>query len=945
MIVDPAVVPGLLLLLAELAVLAAVGYVVVRVALRQDDDRMALAQGLVVGLALWGLITNFVLYAVPGLAGAAVGWGVTLALGAVLVWRAPDAIRPRPRVAAGFAVAVLALFWMALASRQVLSLSDPQHHLGMAAMIRAGGFPPELPWNPGEPLRYHHASELLVGLLTPPVGPDLGFGSELLDAYAWMSFALVVVTALLPRGSWRIALLLAPLLLTAGAWTWTSAGNGILQGPVPAGLPEAGLRASLGDIYWPAVGESWAPREAGLPNIWKSSFPLAYALVLIVLERLAGAKHQAWPVTLALAALVGFLGLLSTTLAPVVLGLWAALEAVRLGQARRVRALAWRAVLRPGTGLALAVLLLLAGGGVFTGLLDGAGSSNVVFWWSGNSGDWRLLGVFEARPGGVGLLAIGPVVAAAIAAVLARRDPIVLALAVGAVLLAVAGLVLRYTPFPQDLDRLAGHARNFALAAVLLALSGRLAGLRPRWRYGASALLVGLVIWPTSSGPIRNLALALGQGVEVANAGVVAQEADGEAAWGPGRFVMPAVSPRIVAYIRDHTPLDARVLVPEESFWKVSAATGRPNSSGYANVLHSRYALGPEYLDARDYLEPGAMRRLGIDYIYATDDWAAGLPDRARRWLTDPEYVELLIRDGVESLYRLRPAFLALNVPPTPASFEALRQAVPVGTAVYWPAGTPFERDTTLRVASVLSPEAQLFGVLKYALRRVHALTPLPTERLGTETPDLVLVPVGLEPSVFPPEGRQPIWWNHEMAIYAPNGAIAPIMPPLPEAEPRPVRVQVSDARVVDGRMAFTVTIDDHSPDRWTGQDWVLISVDESPWAIPTHLEADRRTPLVEQWFAGQVIRGRGTTTHGFAYDARTSSLAVRSGDGTYRTEQSSAGTVSPGAWTLALRLRREVDRGTYLAQEEAALIPVLKVTVTADGEVSYAVHDAVRDG
>ena len=850
-------------------------------------------------------------------------------------------------MAAGFAVAVLALFWMALASRQLLPFSDPQLHLGMAGSFRAGAFPPELSWSPGEPLRYHHASELLVGLLTPPVGPDLAFGSELLDAYAWMSFALVVVTALLPRGSWRIALLLAPLLLTAGAWTWTSAGNGILQGPVPAGLPEAGLRASLGEIYWPAVGESWAPREAGLPNIWKSSFPLAYALVLIVLERLARAEHQAWPATLVLAGLIGFLGLLSTTLAPLVLGLGVALEAVRLGQARRARALAWGAMLRPGALLALAVLLLVAGGGRFTGLLDGSASSGLAFWWEGDPRGWRLLGVFEVWPGGVGLLAIGPVVAAGIAALLAPRDRLVLVLAVGAGLLAVAWLVLRYQPFPNDLDRLAGHARNFAMVALLLALSGRLAGLRPRWRYGASALLVGLVIWPTSIGPIRNLALALalGQGVEVANAGAVAQEADGEAAWGPGRFVMPAVSPRIVAYIRDHTPLDARVLVPEENFWRVSAATGRPNGAGYPNLRYLRYAFGPEFLDARDYLEPGAMRRLGIDYIYATDDWAAGLPDRARRWLTDPEYFELLIRDGGESLYRVQPAFLALDVPPTPASFEALRQAVPVGTAVYWPAGTPFERDTTLRVASVLSPEAQLFGVLKYALRRLHALTPLPTERLGTERPDLVLVPVGLEPSMFPPEGRQPLWWNHEMAIYAPNGAIAPIMPPLPEAEPRPVRVQVSDARVVDGRMAFTVTIDDHSPDRWTGQDWVLISVDESPWAIPTHLEADRRTPLVEQWFAGQVIRGRGTTTHGFAYDARTSSLAVRSGDGAYRTEASSAGVEGPGSWTLALRFLREVDRGTYLAHENAALIRVLNVTVSATGEVTYAVYDDVLGG
>ena len=121
MTVDPAVIPGLLLLAAELGVLAAVGYVVVRVALRQNDERVALAQGLVVGLALWGLITNFVLYAVPGMAGAAVGWGVTLVLGGVLAWRAPHSIWPHPRVAAGFMGAVLALFWMALASRQLLN--------------------------------------------------------------------------------------------------------------------------------------------------------------------------------------------------------------------------------------------------------------------------------------------------------------------------------------------------------------------------------------------------------------------------------------------------------------------------------------------------------------------------------------------------------------------------------------------------------------------------------------------------------------------------------------------------------------------------------------------------------------------------------------------------------------------------------------------------------
>ena len=46
------VVPGLLFLLAEFAALAGVGYVIVRVALRETDPRVALAQGLVVGPAI-----------------------------------------------------------------------------------------------------------------------------------------------------------------------------------------------------------------------------------------------------------------------------------------------------------------------------------------------------------------------------------------------------------------------------------------------------------------------------------------------------------------------------------------------------------------------------------------------------------------------------------------------------------------------------------------------------------------------------------------------------------------------------------------------------------------------------------------------------------------------------------------------------------------------------
>ena len=94
MTVDPAVVPGLLLLALELLALAAIGYVVARVALRQSNDLMALAQGLVIGLSLVGPDRQFSSYiCCPGLAGAMAGW-----VHACWCWAAGLAWRTRRRL-------------------------------------------------------------------------------------------------------------------------------------------------------------------------------------------------------------------------------------------------------------------------------------------------------------------------------------------------------------------------------------------------------------------------------------------------------------------------------------------------------------------------------------------------------------------------------------------------------------------------------------------------------------------------------------------------------------------------------------------------------------------------------------------------------------------------------------------------------------------------------
>ncbi|MDE2990052.1 MAG: hypothetical protein OXU21_03155 [Chloroflexota bacterium] len=940
MIVDPAVIPGLLLLAAELVALAAVGYVVARVVLRQDDERVALAQGLVVGLALWGVIVNFVMYVVPGLAGAAVGWVVTLALGAVLVWRAPGAIRPQPRVAAGFIVAVLALMWAALASRQLLVIPDPPIHLGLAATIRAGGFPPELPWHAGTLVRYHHGPDLLVGLLAPPTGPDLAFVSELLGAYAWTSLVLIVAAAVLQRGSLVGALVAVPLMLSSGLWTFTNVGPGVVQLPIPAGLPEAGLRASLGDVYWPHVElSSTAHISDVVADIWKPGFPLSYAVTFIVLSHAAQSDRWSRGASVALAALVGFLGLLSTTLVPIAGILWAGLAALHFQRIRRTGSTA-SATLESGLGPALAVLLLLGGGGAFTGVLDGAPPSGLDVAPGLDSTQWHVLGSFDARPGGLGLLGLGPLALAGLAVALARRDRLVLSLAAGAALLVALWLALTYPPAPWDLNRLAGHARNLSLVALLLAMSSRLADLPPgRWRVAVGVLIAGLIVWPTIVTPVRNLGLAIGNGVQLANARWVQQELIDRGETVPmRRFQLRALTGPMAEYIRDHTDVDARVLATEWPYWNVFLGPGRPNNAGFADVIYLIYHPGPEYWDARHYLEPAAIRRLRLEYVHATDTWTAGLPDRAKAWLADPSFFELLIRDGDEALYRIQPAFLALEVAPHPESFEALR-AVPPSASVYLgPQTLWLER---LRVASVL-PHARLVGDI--SARPLHLRTPEPwtVEPLGDDVPDLIVLPAAVEPWTwaFPPHARQPIWRNSEIAVYAPGGAVAPITPPRVELDAPPVTVEIADARLDDGRIAFTASFDNQAPERWTGQDWVVAPVDTRPWELPATFADGGRGPGIAKWFAGLISPTMATSTHAYEFDVPASRLAVRNQRGELAPLDASDGEVGTGAWVLALRLQHEWRPNHW---REAAFIPVLRIGVSDDGNVTFEVFEEVR--
>ena len=940
MTVEPAVVSGLLLLAAEFVALAAVGYVVARVVLRQSDERVALAQGLVVGLALWGVIVNFVMYLVPGLAGAIVGWGVTLTLGTVLAWRAPGTIRPRPRVAAGFVVAALALMWAALASRQIMLIPDPPMHLGLAAAIRAGGFPPELPWLTGTLARYHHGPDLLVGLLAPPFGPDLAFVSELLGAYAWTSLILIVATAVLQRASLVAVIVAAPLMLSGGLLTFTDVELGVVRLPIPTGLPEAGLRASLTDIYWPHVELSAQVFDV-LSNIWKPGFPLSYALAFVVLQHAASHERWSWQATLTLAGLVGFLSLLSTTFVPVVLVVWAGLALIYCIQARRAEGMT-RAAPRLGAGPLVAGLLLLFAGGTFTGFLDGAPPSGLGLAWDLEPKHWEALGIFDARPGGVAVLGLGPLALAGVAVALARRDRVVLSLAACAGLLVLVWIALTYPPAPWDISRMAGHARNLSLAALLLAMSSRFADLPSgRWRGAVGALLVGLIVWPTVVTPARSLGLAIGNGVQLANARWVQQELIDQGETLPmRRFQLRALTGPVADFIREHTAVNARVLATEWPYWNVFLGTGRPNNAGFADVIyHQNYYQGPEYWDARHYLEPAAIRRLGLEYVHATDIWVDSLPARAREWLADPGLFELLIREGDEAFYRIQPAFLVLEVAPHPESFEALR-SVPPSTVVYLaPQARWLER---LYVASVL-PHAELVGAVSARQLHLRAPEPWTVAPLDARAPDLIVLPAAVEPWTwaFPPDARQPIWQNDEIAVYAPGGNVAPITPPEAVLEAPPVIVRVSADGVADGRITFTAAFDEHAPDRWTGQDWVIVQVDDGPWAIPTSFQSRGRGPEIAKWFDGLLSSGAGTTAHAYELDVQVPSLAVRSDSGAVIPLAASEGDLGVGTWVLALRLQHEWQPNVW---REAAFIPILTINVSDAGEAAFSIFDDVRD-
>ena len=121
-----------------------------------------------------------------------------------------------------------------------------------------------------------------------------------------------------------------------------------------------------------------------------------------------------------------------------------------------------------------------------------------------------------------------------------------------------------------------------------------------------------------------------------------------------------------------------------------------------------------------------------------------------------------------------------------------------------------------------------------------------------------------------------------------------------------------------------------------------MVAGDDSPWAIPPHFEPDRRTVVAAAWFPGQLAPGLGTTTHTYTFDILAPSLAVQDASGSYAAVAGSERVLGAGTWTLAVRLQHEWQPNHW---RQAAFIPVMRITVSDAGEVSYAVFDDVLGG
>ena len=237
-------------------------------------------------------------------------------------------------------------------------------------------------------------------------------------------------------------------------------------------------------------------------------------------------------------------------------------------------------MLRAAAGPLLAVALLLAGGGVFTGLLTGSsGSGDLSIGWPLDPRGRGAVSSVTSLDAGLGLLSLGSLVVAGIAVLVDRRNRMVLVLAAAAGAFLLAALVLRYDVAPARIGRFDGHARHFALLALLLALSVRLAALRPRPQVCSRRFhsCPGDLAHRRRASPKTRPGPRPWRADRERQSQNRASLASSTGGW--GRYPQEQFpSDRIAAWLREHAEVDARVLSPTP--YAMTIATGRLTPRG-----------------------------------------------------------------------------------------------------------------------------------------------------------------------------------------------------------------------------------------------------------------------------------------------------------------------------------------------------------------------------
>ena len=93
-------------------------------------------------------------------------------------------------------------------------------------------------------------------------------------------------------------------------------------------------------------------------------------------------------------------------------------------------------------------------------------------------------------------------------------------------------------------------------------------------------------------------------------------------------------------------------------------------------------------------------------------------------------------------------------------------------------------------------------------------------------------------------------------------------------------------------------------------------------------------------WFVSYLNPGRGTSFLRYEFDFQVPSLAVRRENGVLKPLERSEGVLDSDSYLLAVRLRHEYKPSQW---RDTAIIPVLRITVSETGDVSYQIHEDVR--